>query len=71
MSFAKYSQKTGTKNIKGGSEKRKLWDNIHGFIYFDQIIWMFIDTCMFQRLRNIKQLGCLEYVFPGATHTRF
>lgn len=51
--------------------KRKVYDNIHGFIYFDQTVWDFIDTPHFQRLRRIKQLGNLEYVFPGATHTRF
>lgn len=71
MTFASYSQQAGTKNVKAGNEKRKLWDNIHGFIYFEGLVWKFIDTCMFQRLRNIKQLGCLEYVFPGATHSRF
>ena len=30
-----------------------------------------IDTKEFKRLKNIKQLGSLEHVFPGATHTRF
>jgi HD superfamily phosphohydrolase len=44
---------------------------VHGWIYFDQEIWSFIDTPEFQRLRKIKQLGCLEYVFSCATHTRF
>lgn len=34
-------------------------------------MWDFIDTPHFQRMRKIKQLSCLEYVFPGATHTRF
>ena len=26
---------------------------------------------IFQRLRRIRQLGVAEFVFPGATHTRF
>lgn len=34
-------------------------------------LWRVIETRPFQRLRRIKQLGFSEFVFPGATHTRF
>lgn len=50
---------------------RKIYDPIHNFIVFDQDIWNFIDTTEFQRLRDVKQLGGVSYVFQGATHTRF
>lgn len=46
-------------------------DPVHGSIQiFDEEIPI-ISHNFFQRLRNIKQLGFSEYVFPGATHTRF
>ena len=46
-------------------------DPVHGSIHIlDEEIPILRDN-FFQRLRNIKQLGFSEYVFPGATHTRF
>lgn len=46
-------------------------DPVHGSIHIlDEEIPIIRDD-FFQRLRNIKQLGFSEYVFPGATHTRF
>lgn len=46
-------------------------DPVHGSIHIlDEEIPIIRDD-FFQRLRNIKQLGLSEYVFPGATHTRF
>ncbi|RHZ49338.1 hypothetical protein Glove_522g14 [Diversispora epigaea] len=46
-------------------------DPIHGFIKFEDWALNFIDTQQFQRLRDIKQLGTIYYVFPGASHNRF
>ena len=37
----------------------------------DSLRWKFIDTAEFQRLRDIKQLGTLYYVYPGAVHNRY
>jgi HD superfamily phosphohydrolase len=46
-------------------------DPIHGFIEYKEIEEKLINTCVFQRLRNIKQLALANYVYPGAVHTRF
>lgn len=51
-------------------------DPLHDLIVFkpekfDDILWKVVNTAPFQRLRRIKQLGFSEFVFPGATHTRF
>ena len=46
-------------------------DIIHGTIKLSNIAVSIIDTYEFQRLRNIKQLSTVNYVFPSAVHTRF
>lgn len=30
-----------------------------------------VDSCQFQRLRNVRQLALTDLVYPSATHTRF
>jgi len=56
---------------------QRIRDPIHGLIVFDEnsetdmLAWSLIQTPDFQRLRRIKQLGLTEFVFPGATHSRF
>jgi uncharacterized protein len=50
---------------------------VHDLISFnrsrrdDLLLWELIQTRPMQRLRRIKQLGFSEFVYPGATHTRF
>lgn len=48
-----------------------LYDIIHGNISLCETAKKIIDTFEFQRLREIKQLGCCYLVFPCAVHTRF
>ena len=49
-----------------------LRDPIHGYIHIDrEVILKIVQSKEFQRLRRIKQLGPVSYVFPGANHTRF
>ena len=57
---------------------QRIRDPVHNLIEFgatnkelELILWDVIQTPPFQRLRRIKQLGFSEFVFPGATHTRF
>jgi HD superfamily phosphohydrolase len=46
-------------------------DPVHGSIPIHDSEIEILEHPFFQRLRNIKQLGFSEYVFPGATHTRY
>ena len=53
------------------NKNKVIFDIIHGFIEVDDLTLSIIDTPEFQRLRQIKQLGAIHYVFPSANHTRF
>jgi HD superfamily phosphohydrolase len=46
-------------------------DVIYGAIQFSRFASEVIDSIEFQRLRNMRQLGVANYVFPNAIHTRF
>ncbi|KAJ9169573.1 hypothetical protein P3X46_017749 [Hevea brasiliensis] len=50
---------------------KQVRDNVHGYIYLDPIFLKFVDTEQFQRLRDLKQLGLVDMVYPGAVHSRF
>lgn len=53
--------------------KRKIVnDPVYGFINIPgDFIFDLIEHPWFQRLRNIKQLGLTNFVYPGANHSRF
>ncbi|XP_060912854.1 deoxynucleoside triphosphate triphosphohydrolase SAMHD1-like [Labrus mixtus] len=46
-------------------------DTIHGHMELHPLLIKIIDTPQFQRLRFIKQLGGVYFVYPGASHNRF
>jgi hypothetical protein len=53
--------------------KRKIInDPVYGFISIPgDFVFDLIEHPWFQRLRNIKQLGLTNFVYPGANHSRF
>lgn len=55
------------------TNKRKIInDPVHGFLNIPtELLYDLVQHPHFQRLRRIKQLGLAEFVYPGATHTRF
>ena len=46
-------------------------DPVHGHIRIPGYCCEVIDTKHFQRLRDLKQLGTIYYVYNGASHNRF
>jgi HD superfamily phosphohydrolase len=54
------------------NKKKIINDPVYGFIKISfESLFDLIEHPYFQRLRRIKQLGLTNYVYPGATHTRF
>ncbi|CAH0519871.1 unnamed protein product [Peronospora belbahrii] len=53
------------------TERKEIKDSVHGLMTFEPICMKIIDTLQFQRLRNLHQLGAANFVYIGATHSRF
>ncbi|KAH9620231.1 hypothetical protein KSS87_019014 [Heliosperma pusillum] len=53
------------------TSSKHIHDNLHGNIYLEPLFLKFVDTEQFQRLRDLKQLGVANLVYPGAVHSRF
>jgi HD superfamily phosphohydrolase len=50
---------------------RRIRENVHGTIDISDLEDRVLSHPYVQRLRRIKQLAFLQYVFPGASHSRF
>jgi len=54
---------------------RRYWgeikDPVHGYVHITEAEKEIIDSFAVQRLRRLRQLAGAEWVYPGATHTRF
>jgi HD superfamily phosphohydrolase len=50
---------------------KKIYDNVHGYIDITEEERLLIDSPVFQRLRRISHLGLADFVYPGATQSRF
>lgn len=46
-------------------------DPVYGGIPVTELELKIIETPVFQRLRGLRQLAKVNYVFPGAEHSRF
>ncbi len=63
--------------MTGAFPGKRIRDPVHGLIVFeagnerDELAWKLLSVPEMQRLRRIRQLGVSEFVFPGATHSRF
>ncbi|KAH9490943.1 SAM domain and HD [Bulinus truncatus] len=72
LMLVQYLEKLDQKTKPLSSRLSKLYcDPIHGHIELHPACQMIVDTPQFQRLRFIKQLGMVYYVYPGASHNRF
>ncbi len=54
-----------------GEKKKFIRDSVYGDISLNDFEVRIMDMPQFQRLRRIKQLGLINLIYPGATHTRF
>ena len=58
--------------LKRLDETKVLKDPVHSYIHIHyEVIWNWLDSKEFQRLRRIRQLGGDFQVYPTAEHSRF
>jgi HD superfamily phosphohydrolase len=52
-------------------QRKEINDAVSGTIALTPIEVIVLDSPLLQRLRFVRQLGAVHWVYPGATHTRF
>jgi HD superfamily phosphohydrolase len=58
--------------MPSGNKSKIINDPLHGFLAIPSaLVFDVVQHPYFQRLRRIRQLVMSEWVYPGATHTRF
>lgn len=58
--------------LQGMNKSKIVNDPVYGFLTIPgKLVYDLMEHPFVQRLRRIRQLGMTEYVYPGATHTRF
>lgn len=64
---------TASPDLRAGvlPPRKVFWDPVHGQISLHPVSVAVIDTPEFQRLRHIRQLGHVAYLYPGASNSRF
>jgi HD superfamily phosphohydrolase len=71
--------KETTENLTGLNEEltfekllvRRIYDDVHGFVALTDLEKELLNNSYMRRLHFIKQNAIANFVFPGATHTRF
>lgn len=70
--FKSSQRRRSTSSYRFRASQLKIFnDPIHQSIKMEGLCLRIIDTVEFQRLHHLKQLGVCDYVFRGATHSRF
>jgi HD superfamily phosphohydrolase len=54
-----------------GSDPKEINDSVWGTVKVSPLEVVLIDSPLLQRLRLIRQLGVVHWVYPGASHSRF
>jgi HD superfamily phosphohydrolase len=52
-------------------EHKRMLDSVHKQIYLSNYAVLVIDTLIFQRMRDLSQVGLCQYIYPSAVHKRF
>ncbi len=73
MTEAEIINKTETSPIRTFESllEKRVYDDIHGFVYLTNDEKDFLNSPYMKRLHFIKQNALANFIFPGATHTRF